>query len=141
MPLESAGMKRRPLTSTSVRVLPKPRRLAVSTPDPPPLLTVEVLPDASCGISFRVFSSVTLPDSFTSSLPMTEIGLGAVRSVRTSRDPVTTISVEGWAASWAWAVEPKPPPARMVDSNSKALRRPYRPAGRIVIISLSPCNR
>ncbi|MNN17033.1 hypothetical protein D3C81_1302010 [compost metagenome] len=88
-PSELAGMKRRPLTRVSVRLAPRPRRLAVSTPEPPPLLTLDVLPAASCGNSLRTVSMVALPEAWMSSRVTMVVGLGASRSVRIRREPVT----------------------------------------------------
>ena len=63
LPAPFAGMKRRPFTNVSVRIAPKPRRFAVSTPEPPPEFTLELVPADSCGNSLRTLSTVVSPDS------------------------------------------------------------------------------
>ena len=78
LPAPFAGMNRRPLTSVSVRVAPRPRRLAVNTPEPPAEFTLELLPADNCGSSLSTASTVVSPDIRTASSVITVVGLGAL---------------------------------------------------------------
>ncbi len=60
-------MKRLPFTSVSVRAAPRPRRFAVSTPEPPAEFTLELVPADSCGSSLITASTVVSPESCTRS--------------------------------------------------------------------------
>src|SRR6266851_3806099 len=84
------GTMRRPLRSTRVRELPRPRRLTRVEPSPP--LLTEVLIALPCsGRLCRKSPIDTLPLAITCSRLITVTGAGVVRSLRRMRDPVTMI--------------------------------------------------
>ena len=87
----SKKIQRRPLTSTRLRLVPRPRRFSVAAPLPG-LLENEVVPGITCGSVLITFSTLTVPDSENSSSSTTAIG-AAVETLRWAmREPVTTIS-------------------------------------------------
>ncbi len=84
------GTNRRPLSSTSVRAGPRPRRATRVAPLPP-LLTWVLMALPCSGRLCRKSPIETLPLATTWSLLITVTGAGVVRSLRRMRDPVTTI--------------------------------------------------
>ncbi len=99
--LLSAGIQRRPLTSTSVRWLPRPRRSMVAKPAPGLFDWLEA-PGTTWGSWFSTRSTVRLPENSNSSESTMAIGLLATRSRRGIREPVTiTTSPSSSAAAAA----------------------------------------
>ncbi len=85
------GTNRRPLTSTNVRAVPRPRRL--TRVEPSPLLLTDVLVALPCsGSVCRKSPMEILPLAVTCSRLMSVTGAGVVKSLRRMREPVTTIS-------------------------------------------------
>ncbi len=91
------GCARRPLTSTSVRLVPRPRRLSVAAPGASrapenavaALLCADAEPAvANCGRSFRASSTFGAARFSNTSWLTVTIGLLAWRSRRAMREPV-----------------------------------------------------
>ena len=101
------GCARRPLTSTSVRFAPRPRRSSVAAPGasaapvkavPALELSEEEPAGVNCGRSLRAPSTLTSERFSKFSWPTVTIGLLASKSRRTMREPVTTMRVWSLAA-------------------------------------------
>src|ERR1700760_1738028 len=87
----SPGVRRRPLTSTSVRWSPRLRRLAVAVPLEP-LDTDELCVANDCGRLFSTPSMRVAPCILISCELTAVTGLEADRFGDAMREPVTTIS-------------------------------------------------
>ena len=98
--LDEAGT-RSPSTRIRVRCGPRPRRSRVEKSSPPWLFDVRVLPGTSCGSSLSRVSTVTVPVRSNCSALTVVTGLGASRSGRAMRVPVTTIASSASAAAGA----------------------------------------
>ena len=85
------GASRRPLTRTSVRPAPSPRRLTRAVPSPG-LFDVRPKSGMTCGIRLSVSSSVGRPEYSITAESMVVSGLIELKSRRLMRVPVTTIS-------------------------------------------------
>ena len=105
---ESAGPALRPLSSTSVRLAPRPRRSIVWAPGPPLVTRFEESAAVICaepaaiGDDCRVSAKSSLPSRFAILGSIDETGSGLVNSGCLMREPVTTIvvsSVSGEAAA------------------------------------------
>jgi hypothetical protein len=90
--------KRRPLTSTRLRVAPKPRRLTSAVP---PGTVFEVAPPlveaTNCGCSLSRRSTLTVPAALISPWSTTATGVEASKPSRLMREPVTTMSLSDCA--------------------------------------------
>ena len=82
---------RLPSTSTSVRCEPRSRRFTCVSPSPPLFTLVFSAPPCS-GCCWRNSPIVATPLAVIWSRLITETGAGVVRSLRRTREPVTTIS-------------------------------------------------
>lgn len=90
-PSPFAGMSRRPSSSTSVRLGPRPLRSRVACPSAIPF-DVPVSPGTNCGIRFSAVSAVDEPTWAKTSAGTVTIGLADTKSGREMREPVTMIS-------------------------------------------------
>ncbi len=104
--------KRRPLSSTSVRRGPRPRRESRTDPSPS-LFHWELMPFAWAGRDWRRSPRTTFPLAWSCSRVRITTGAGEVRSLRRRRDPVTTTSssrtTSGVRANSARGAVPSPP--------------------------------
>ena len=118
--LRPAGARRRPLSITSVRLEPRPRRLTAALPLPG-LLLVRPKSGVTCGMRLSASSRLGWAVVRMASRVSVDTGLGAVNSRRVMRVPVTYTSSRSPAyssvSSWAPAAPAKAP------RPSKALNR------------------
>ncbi len=136
------GWARRPSSSTRFRFGPRPRRLRNEAPGvwealgwPAAAWPIWLFTSAwNCGSWLR-FCSISGPARFSKVWELTvTIGLGAVKSRRAMREPVTTTSPTTWLLSggvllWACAAPPAmATPANMVEPTSiaRVTRRPNK---------------
>src|SRR4051794_17139503 len=90
-----AGERRRPLSSTSVRCEPRPRRPTVLTPGPPSetyprkVLLIWAVPDVTFE-SCKISATEREPTSAESALVITVTGDAVLKLLVRMRDPVTT---------------------------------------------------
>ena len=98
--VDEAGT-RSPSTRIRVRCGPRPRRSRVEKDSPPWLFDTRVLPGMICGSSLSRVSTVTVPVRSNCSALTVVTGLGASRSGRAMREPVTTIASSSSAAAGA----------------------------------------
>ena len=95
-PRTPAGPVRRPLTSTRVRLAPRPRSDTVSEPGPPSVTKALEMAEVICGEPEAMVEVCSRPDAdeMPFSLPcsalITWIGSGLLNSLRLMREPVTT---------------------------------------------------
>ena len=93
LPSGSEGCKRRPSSSTSVRAMPRPRKLRLALAPRAcwfaPAWVAEPDDALNCGIAVRALSSVAGPFWPICSLLKVTIGLSATKSWRRMREPVT----------------------------------------------------
>ena len=107
--------KRRPFTSTRLRVGPRLRRLSVDVPDGWPGCTVFAVGLLSwfavnCGVSDSITSRFCVPVNFSSCASTVVTGVGARKPRLARREPVTTTlfsSGFGASASCAFAWQPR----------------------------------
>jgi len=85
--------KRRPSSSTSVRLMPRPRRSTGAIPALVfvPLVCGEMVP-RNCGRSFNAAATLDRAPISRSCLVTCEVGVGASKPRVSMRDPVTTMS-------------------------------------------------
>ena len=92
-PLTFEPTSRVPSSSTNVRVGPKPRRSTFAWPPFDGLFEVVVTDGTSCGSVLSTCSTCTSPERLKASASMVTTGLGASKSCRMMRVPVTTTSL------------------------------------------------
>ena len=92
------GPARRPLSSTSVRLAPRPRREIVDVPRPPFSTNTLVIAEVTCGAPAATVvvcnkeATSLMPRAAAASVRITSIGAALVNVSLRIREPVATIS-------------------------------------------------
>lgn len=107
MPFRLKGTRRRPLSSTSVRLVPRPRRSIVAAPVVP-LLVAGPIAGTAAGSALKNSSTATGCVARISSAMTDDIGLFELKPGAVMRVPVT--STTAVFCSWARAPAPLPMP-------------------------------
>src|SRR5688572_9294827 len=141
LPAMSETGRRRPSSSTRLRLVPRPWRLIEARPPVPCPPVAALPPTVKLGTWLSASCSVAVPDSWIFSCPMVMMGLTEVLFGRWISEPVTTMSEPSssassdgsaaWPSSWAKA-------GRLVAANASAASELPR---RILLVALLviPC--
>ena len=107
-PREPAGDRRRPFSSSSVRLAPRPRSDKVLAPGPfsvtKPVVWSLICCEPEASVEdCRISAADIRPSSEVCSVVMICTGEAAVNSVRRRREPVTTTSATSWSLAFSAA--------------------------------------
>ena len=116
------GTRRRPLTSTRVRLVPRPRKSIVAAP-PVPLFVAGPTAGTAAGSDLKNSSTATGWVERISSAVTDEIGLFELKPGACRRVPVTSTTAGFCPGSWVWAQAPALIPANTAPENIRRTDR------------------